>query len=83
MGRSNVLPQNLHAQGKLHLEQIRFQDGDCDKGGAYWGYSKGYPMYVAHGDLEEVAAQVFFRGHTRQEAKEKIWKLLPNVTFYR
>ena len=84
MGRPHVLPRNVFLTGKLYLEQLRWVDGDYDQGGAYWG--KDQPdihIYRAHGKLGEVYCEVFVREYNREEAKESVNKILPNVTFWR
>jgi hypothetical protein len=87
MGRTNWLPNDLNSPLKLQLQQVRMIDhGAYDHGGAYWGISN--PLYCAwgyenEGEENEENVRVFTRGKTREEAKQKIRELLPNVRFYR
>lgn len=68
-------------EGKVHLQKVKFYDGDYDKGGAYWG-SGGGSLYCAFN--EESAYYV--RAHSRASAKEKLTSFNEanlDVTFYR
>jgi hypothetical protein len=77
MGRSN---QTEGTPERLHLQRLRFVDGDYDTGGAYWGgNSKAGCIYCAFSpeDTEnEFPIRVFVRAIDRQEAKEKVLALL-------
>jgi hypothetical protein len=58
MGRSN---RGEKPEGKrIFCRKVRLYDGDYDKGGAYWGYVPGHPLYVEYdGELKYAR---FFRG---------------------
>jgi hypothetical protein len=58
MGRSN---RGEKPEGRrIFCRKISLRDGDYDKGGAYWGYVPGHPLYVEYdGELKYVR---FFRG---------------------
>lgn len=82
MGRRNNLPEDTLTIGKLRLERLPMDsEGAYDRWGAYWGI--GTPLYVAHGDLAEVACLVFVRAASREAAKAAVRVKLPNVTFHR
>jgi len=89
MGRPNRLPSDINAPIKLHLQQLQLIDGDYDTdgtptgGGAYWGYTRGNPMYCAFSNNLDNAWQVFVRGTSREQAKAKVRMVLPCATFYR
>jgi len=80
MGRWNTLPENQSLSCKLHLEKLRWVDGDYDQGGAYWGH--GTDIYRAYGDVGEVATEVFVRAANREEAKTLVRDHLPAARFY-
>jgi hypothetical protein len=86
MGRRN---QREGLPERLHLQRMRFVDGDYDTGGAYWGGgSKAGVMYCAFSPADtanDCPIEVFVRATTREEAKEKVLALLPEYgwTFYR
>lgn len=82
MGRRDNLPEDTQSIGKLRLQRLPMIDhGAYDRWGAYWG--QGTPIYIAHGDLAEVNAQVFVRAASREAAKAAVRSRLPGVTFYR
>lgn len=62
----------------LHLQRIRFVDGDYDEGGAYWG-GGGKPLYCAWNE----EFHVFRRADSRDAAKAAITKEFCDVTFLR
>lgn len=63
---------------KLHLQRVRFVDGDYDEGGAYWG-GGGKPLYCAWNTY----FCVFRRAHDRAHAKVLITQEFCDVTFLR
>src|SRR5581483_9116631 len=69
----------------LHLQRLRFVDGDYDTGGAYWGGgSKDGAIYCAFSpeDTEnDVPIMVFVRARNREEAKEKVLERLHREGF--
>lgn len=76
MGRRSDLPADTRA--KLHLRRIPMVDFDYDPGGAYWGGTRGRPMWCA---WDESSGEVrYFRGtHDRAQARAHF----PNARFYR
>ncbi len=78
MGRNNILPEDPKADIKLRMEALRWH-GDYDNGGAYWGYTPGTRIYIAHAD----DVQVFVRASNRAEAKGIVRKSIPNARFWR
>jgi len=82
MGRSNQLPFNKNAKGKLQLRRLNFFDCCYDEGGAYWGAPAN--VYHTEGDLDnEIETTIMFvRANSRKEAKRTIREQLPNVSFY-
>lgn len=84
MGRDNQLPDDHEAPIKLHLEALKWVDGDYDQGGAYWGNSGGTSIYCAwRGDKVEQHVRVFVRASHREQAKKYVLHHLPNAKFYR
>lgn len=79
MGRRSIYPDDADAPIKLHLECLRWYDGDYDKAGAYWGSGK----HVFCAFTEDNSVQIFKRAGTRAGAKELIRSDLPNARFYR
>lgn len=73
-GRPNIIPHGLNQNGaepvKLHLERLKWVDGDYDQGGAYWGRSNTN-VYIAWGKwtANMVFVQVFVRANSRKDAK--------------
>ena len=80
MGRCNKLPDTrLDEPVKLHMERLRFVDGDYDQGGAYWGSGpNGSAVYCAYTEN----CHIFVRSKSRSEAKEKVREELPAARFY-
>ncbi len=73
MGRTN------HCDGApeaLHLQKVRFVDGDYDTGGAYWGGGPGSsPLWCAFSPADtknEEPIRIFVRASTRAEAESKV-----------
>lgn len=84
MGRHNILPGNSSQPCRLHLIRLRWQDGDYDAGGAYWGGGViGDHIWWAKGDCGDIEVQVFVRAKKREQAKNLIRATLPNAKFYR
>lgn len=83
MGRSNWLPDSRFQPIKLRMEALRLQDGDYDKGGAYWGYTPGTRIYCAYGlDSKGNKVRIFHRAERRNDAKEAVRELVPSAKFY-
>lgn len=76
-------------QGKperLHLQRLRFVDGDYDTGGAYWGSPANvWCAFSPDTTQNEHPIRVFVRANSRQEAKNNVLELLPGDgwTFFR
>ena len=87
MGRPNLLPLDILAPVKLHLERLKMYDGDCyDAGGCYWGSGNGTTsMYCAWGKygVSFALVQVFVRSSNRNDARVAVRDILPNARFYR
>ena len=84
MGRRNVLPDDTDAPIKLHMQRLKWVDGDYDAGGAYWGNGRnGENIYWAHGEDAENQVELFVRASSRSGAKQLIRVTLPNARFYR
>jgi hypothetical protein len=79
MGRPNLLPDDCNAAIKLHLERLRWVDGDYDAGSAYWGGGSGDSIYCGH----TVGVQVFVRAKNHNAAKAEVRTTLPAAKFYR
>lgn len=73
MGRCN---QCDGVAEKLHLQKVKFVDGDYDAGGAYWGGGKDSdPLWCAFSpeDTEnKEPVMIFVRANSWAEAKEKV-----------
>ena len=90
MGRCNWLPDDRFLPIKLRMEALSLQDGDYDKGGAYWGYTPGTRIYCAYGqDADGKAIRIFTRAEAptaaarRLAAKRVVREHLPKAKFYR
>jgi hypothetical protein len=73
MGRRN----QCDGQGeKLHLQRLRWVDGDYDTGGAYWGDSRdGTSIYCAFSPDDtqnDPPIRIFVRAKNRDEAASKV-----------
>ena len=66
---------------KMHLQRVKFVDGDYDLGGAYWGGHPSEPLFCAW--AEAVDARVFVRAKDRSHAKREIKKHFVNAKFFR
>ena len=64
----------------MHLQRVRFIDGDYDLGGAYWG-GGGEPLFCAW--AEDIEARVFVRAKDRALAKRAVKEYFPNAKFFR
>ncbi len=77
MGRSSQ-PQGTPE--KLHLQRMRWEDGDYDTGGAYWGGgSKAGDMWCAFSPddtINDEPIMVFVRAHNRKEAEAEVLEQL-------
>jgi hypothetical protein len=86
MGRPNTLPDDRDSPILLSLVRLPFQDGDYDKGGAYWGFSPSAgAIYRAVGerDGDDLTTEVFVRAKTRADARAQIVGMIPGARFYR
>jgi hypothetical protein len=78
MGRRNVLPDDRKAAIKLHLERLKWVDGDYDQGGAYWGGGSNDFIYCAYTD----GVQYFVRASNRIAAKELVRVYFTTAKFF-
>ena len=86
MGRRDTLPDDRESAILLSLVRLPLEDGDYDRGGAYWGYSPSAgAIYRAVGerDGEELVTEVFVRAKTRADARAQIVGMIPGARFYR
>ena len=86
MGRGDTLPDDRESAILLSLVRLPLEDGDYDRGGAYWGYSPSAgAIYRAVGerDGEELVTEVFVRAKTRADARAQIVGMIPGARFYR
>ena len=79
MGRPNLLPDDCNAAIKLHLERLKWVDGDYDEKGCYWGRNYGDFIYCGWAD----GVQVFVRAISHFAAKTAVRVILPAAKFYR
>jgi len=80
MGRRN---QTQGAPELLHVQRVKFIDGDYDAGGAYWG-GGGIPLYCGFSGPEttnDEPIMVFVRARSAEEAKVLIADELPEEGF--
>ena len=81
MGREDWgLTEHRKRPMMMHLQRVRFIDGDYDLGGAYWG-GGGEPLFCAW--AEGIEARVFVRAKDRDAAKLKVNEHFPNARFFR
>lgn len=93
-GRPDIIPHGLHEEGaepvKLHLERLKWVDGDYDQGGAYWGHSNNpkeeasKDVYIAWGKWTDnfVFVQAFVRARNRKTAKALVRGKIRNAKFF-
>ena len=89
MGRPDIIPVGLNEKDaepvRLHLERLKWVDGDYDQGGAYWGCpGRGMYVYCAWGKWSDnlVFVQVFVRAIGRKDAKIAVWEKIPLAKFF-
>ena len=82
MGRRDELPSDPEVPVLLHLEALRFEDGDYDQGGAYWGYTPGTLIYCAWTNEPE-RVRIWHRAAGREAAKAHVQALVPGAMFFR
>jgi hypothetical protein len=85
MGRCNNITES-DKDLRFHLVALRFQDGDYDEGGAYWGYVSGTQVYWAYSgvtDGTEEEQVMFIRAKSREAAKDSVRESFPKAKFYR
>lgn len=77
MGRPNHIEGNAE---KLHLQMVRFVDGDYDRGGAYWGRTTEALWCAFSPDNTQCdqSTMVFVRAKTREKAKAAVLYRLLN-----
>jgi hypothetical protein len=86
MGRRNQVQGSAE---RLHLQRVRFIDGDYDSGGAYWGGGRdSLPLWCAFSPdstLNEEPIMIFVRARSRNEAKQAVDDCLveDGFTFFR
>jgi hypothetical protein len=83
MGRPNMIPSDIETASKLYLEKLEWQDGDYDKGGAYWGRNGVNHVYRASGESATEQIEIFVRAMNREEAKTKTREVFSNAKFFR
>lgn len=90
MGRAEVKcdPEECKNLGKFELGIVRLNQGGYDAGGAYWG--TGTTLYRARAFVDYTGreggcemAEMFFRAHSRDEAKQLVRRTYPNAKFFR
>lgn len=75
MGRRNLTDGKPE---KLHLQKVRFHDGDYDAGGAYWGSPADlWCAFSTDASVNEYTVRVFVRAANRAEAKKAVLEELP------
>lgn len=72
MGRGNEVGEPCC----LHVQRIKFTDGDYDSGGAYWGGGSGLYCLFSHEAGVEDETMVFVRAGTYAEAIEEAKEIL-------
>lgn len=81
MGRENWgLTEHRERPMMMHLQRVKFIDGDYDLGGAYWG-GGGEPLFCAWAECVE--ARVFVRAKDRDAAKRAVKEYFLNAKFFR
>lgn len=76
MGRRS----SVSIEGKCHLQQVKFYDGDYDKGGAYWGGGRyTAPLFCAWNNEDAI----YIRANNRAAAKQALKEEYPHCSFYR
>lgn len=84
MGRRESVPLDKDLPYKFYLARVPMCSccGAYDKGGAYWG--TGTPLYRAFGEHDDGNdVELFFRAHSRDNAKQQVRDQYPNAKFFR
>ncbi len=83
MGRGNILPPNPKSFNvKMRMRKLAWQGGDYTEDGTYWGRSASDHIYWAIFRDAANFVEVFVRAFSRNEAKNEVLKILPQVTFF-
>jgi len=80
MGRPQCMPPDVEV-GRFALCRVRINGGGYDPGGAYWGL--GPSLYWANAATGGNDVNMFFRAHSREEAKAIVRKTYPSAKFLR
>lgn len=86
MGRRSHCDVPKDFDGVVHLSAIPINSGGYDQGGVYWGTGSdriGYMYRAYYWDGEGHSIDMFIRGVTRRDAKQKVQRDLPKVRFYK
>ena len=82
MGRAHYCDWRSDETEKLSLFRVNMVDGDYDDGGAYWGGYPSAPLYCAR-TVGHDEVQLFYRAHSREDAKAQALKEHPGLKFMR
>ena len=52
----------------VHVEQLKWVDGDYDPSGTYWGYMPGLPMFAIWADVDGQRLCRYCRAKDREHA---------------
>jgi hypothetical protein len=82
-GRLNSIPDDINTAGKLYLEKLKWVNGCYTPDGTYWGGGNSDYIYRASGESETEQIEIFVRGITRQQAKNRVKEKFPQAKFFR
>lgn len=72
MGRRSDISAALNGRC-VHVDRVKFVDGDYDKGGAYWGGGRDSdPVFCAYSDDEYERVVYYFRTSDLRKARRII-----------
>lgn len=86
MGRRSHCDVAADFDGTVSLTALPINSGGYDQGGHYFGCGSdriGYMYRAYFWDGEGNSIDMFVRGVTRRDAKQKVQARLPKVRFYR
>ena len=81
LGCDDYIHEDWDNSVPLHVQRLRFIDGDYAADGTYWGAGSD-ALYCAF-DPTAMQVRIYVRAHTRGGALRKLRKHYPELTFHR
>lgn len=83
MGDSDCIDDDWDGDKPLHVQRVRFVDGDYGPDGTYWGASAEEGGIYCAFDDSAMEVRIYVRAHTRGEALRVLREKYPELTFHR